>query len=183
MNLNEFQNNLSSQASEFTKVFTAHASKIVAAQQQFLQGQADAFKAQFEQVATNKDLASSAQALQNNLQPAAANIVKHAQELYTLSLAAQKDLSAKAQDGYKDFAVQANTAFEAGVKQLPNQGEPLVSMAKNAAQAVNAAFEQVADQVKTAQTNYETQIAKLFDGALNTLAGTAPVVAKAAPKK
>jgi hypothetical protein len=181
MNLNDFQTQASAQASDFAKVFTGHATKIAAAQQQWLQAQTDALKAQFEQAVASKDVAASAQSFQNNLQPAAQGLVKHAQELYALTLAAQKDLSAKTQDGYKAFADQANTAVESGIKQLPNQGEPFVSMAKNASNALNGALEQVAEQLKTTQAAYETQVAKLFESAATGF--VAPVAAKTAAKK
>jgi hypothetical protein len=182
MNMNTIAQNATAQASDFAKVFATHATKIATAQQQWLQGQADAMKAQFEQAVANKDFAATAQSVQNNLQPAAQNLVKHAQELYALTAAAQKDLAGKAQDTYKEFASQANTAVEAGVKQLPNQGEPFVGMAKQASVAVNGAFEQVAEQIKAAQTAYEAQIAKLFEGAATAAAAVAPA-AKAAAKK
>jgi hypothetical protein len=180
-NFTQAQTALSAQSNEFAKAFTAHATKIATAQQTWLQNQADAVKAQFEQAKTNKDLAAAAQAVQNNIQPAAESIIKHTQELFNLTLAAQKELTAKVQDSYQAFAVEANTAVDAGIKQLPNQGEPFVSMAKNASKGVTGAFEQVAAQVKTAQTSYETQIAKLFDNALTAIA--TPAVATAAKAK
>lgn len=161
------------QASEFAKVFATHATKIASTQQQWIQAQADTLKAQFEQAFASKDLAATAQAAQDNLKPAAQNAVKHAQELYALAQAAQKDLAAKAQGTYAEFATEANTAFEAGIKQLPNAGEPFVSMAKQASQSVQGMFDQVATQLKTAQTNYEAQIDKMFDTALNATTGTA----------
>lgn len=182
MDMNTITQNATAQASDFAKVFATHATKIATAQQQWLQEQADAMKAQFEQAVASKDLAASAQSAQNSIQPAAQNFVKHAQELYALTTAAQKDLASKAQTSYKEFADQANNAVEAGVKQLPNQGEPFVGMAKQAAVAVNGAFEQVAEQIKTAQANYEAQIAKLFENAASAATGAAPA-AKAAAKK
>ena len=180
-NFNQVQQNASAQASEFAKVFSAHATKIAAAQQQWLQGQTDALKAQFEQAVISKDLAASAQTLQNNLQPAAQNFIKHAQELYGLTQAAQKDLASKVQEGYTAFATEANATVEAGIKQLPNAGEPFVAMAKQATQVLSGAFGQVAEQLKTAQTNYEAQVAKLFDTALNNVA--TPVAATTAKAK
>jgi hypothetical protein len=184
-NFGNTQQVFAAQASDFAKVFSAHATKIAAAQQAWLQGQTDAFKAQFEQAAGNKDLtvdfSKATQAAQNNLQPAAQSLIKHAQELFALTLSAQKELAAKVQDGYQAAAIEANASVEAGIKQLPNQGEPFVGMAKNAAQALTGAYEQVAAQVKTAQDNLEAQIGKLFDNALTAVAS--PVVAGAAKAK
>jgi hypothetical protein len=180
-NFNTTQNAFTAQATEFAKLFSAHATKIAAAQQSWFQGQADAMKAQFEQAATNKDLAAIAQTLQNNLQPAAQGVIKHAQELFALTLAAQKELSANLQTSYQAAATEANASVEAGIKQLPNAGEPFVGMAKNAAQAVTGAYEQVAAQVKTAQSKFEEQIAQMFDNALGAVA--APVVTTTAKAK
>ncbi len=186
-NFAQAQSTVSTQTSEFAKAFTAHATKIAAAQQSWLQSQADAAKAQFEQLTAHKDLAAAAQSVQNNMQPATEAIIKHAQDLFNLTLAAQKELIAKAQDSYQTLATEANTAVDAGIKQLPNQGEPFVSMAKNASQTVAGALEQVTTQVKAAQTNYEAQIAKLFDTALNAVAtpvaATATTTATAKAKK
>lgn len=165
------------QANELAKTFTAHATKIAAVQQNWFQSQADAAKAQFEAASSNKDLAATAQSIQNNLQPVAQSLVKHAQELFNLTLTAQKELAAKVQEGYQTAASEANTAVEAGIKQLPNQGEPFVTMAKQASQALNGITEQVASQFKTAQAGYEAQIAKLFDTALGQVSPA--VVAKA----
>lgn len=173
------QTAFSAQANDLAKLLSTHATKIAATQQAWLQGQADAIKSQFEAAASNKDLAANAQAFQNNLQPAAQGLIKHAQELFALTLAAQKDLTAKAQDSYQTAATQANANIEAGIKQLPNQGEPFVSAAKNASQAVTGAFEQIAAQVKTAQAAYEAQIAKLFDSALAAVVPATAAVAKA----
>ncbi len=174
-NFNTTQNAFTAQATEFAKVFSAHATKIAAAQQTWFQAQADTMKSQFEQAASNKDLAATAQNLQNNLQPAAQGVIKHAQELFALTLAAQKELSANLQNNYQAAATEANASVEAGIKQLPNAGEPFVGMAKNATQAVTGALEQVAAQVKTAQETIEAQIAKMFDNALGAVA--APVAA------
>jgi hypothetical protein len=184
-NFTATQQAFADQASDFAKVFTAHATKIAAAQQSWLQSQTDALKAQFDQTAAVKDFsavdfAASAQTLQNKLQPAAQGAIKHAQELFAMTLVAQKELVAKLQDGYQAAATQANAAVEANIKQMPNAGEPFVSAAKNASQTVTGAFEQVAAQVKTAQDKLEEQIAKLFDNALNAV-GTP--VAAAAPSK
>jgi hypothetical protein len=176
------QTTLSAQANEFAKAFTAHATKIAAAQQSWLQAQADTVKTQFTQVSAHKDLAAAAQTVQNSVQPAAESIIKHAQELFNLTLAAQKELSAKVQDSYQALAIEANTAVDASIKQLPNQGEPFVGMAKNASQTVVGALEQVATQVKAAQTNYEAQIAKLFDTALNAVGTPVATVAAKAKK-
>jgi hypothetical protein len=182
MNLNDLQNNASAQASEFAKVFSVHATKIASVQQQWLQTQAEALKAQFEHNVANKDLAATAQSLQNGLQPAAQSFLKHSQALYALSCEAQKELTAKTQEAYKTFAEQANAAVEAGVKQLPNQGEPFVALAKQASQAFNGAFEQIAEQLKTTQTTYEAQLAKLFDSASTAFAPAVTPV-KATAKK
>jgi hypothetical protein len=172
-NFTQAQTALSTQSNEFAKVFTAHATKIAAAQQNWLQSQADTVKAQFEQLTTNKDLAANAQSIQNNVQPAAESMIKHAQQLFNLTLAAQKELTAKVQDSYQAFAIEANTVVDAGIKKMPNEGEPFVGMAKNASQSIVSVFEQVATHVKTAQTNYETQVAKLFDNALTAV--TTPI--------
>jgi hypothetical protein len=180
-NFAQNQTALTAQASEFAKVFTAHATKIAAAQQSWIQSQTDAAKAQFEQLKTNKDLAVTAQAVQNSAQPAAESLIKHAQSLFNLTLAAQKELAAKAQDSYQAFAIEANTAVEASIQKLPNQGEPFVGMAKNASKTVTSALEQVSAQVKTAQTTYEAQVAKLFDNALTAV--TTPIASVAAKAK
>jgi hypothetical protein len=183
-NFTQAQSTLSAQSNEFAKVFTAHATKIAAAQQSWLQNQADTAKAQFEQLTTTKDLAVATQTIQNNIQPAAEAMIKHAQQLFNLTLEAQKELTAKVQDSYHAFAVEANTAIDASIKQMPNEGEPFVGMAKNASQSIVSVLEQVASHVKTAQTNYEAQIAKLFDNALTAVATPiVPVTTKPAAKK
>lgn len=180
-NFAQFQTAISNHSNEFAKAFTAHATKIAVAQQSWLQSQADAVKNQLDQFTNTKDLASTAQSIQNSVQPAAESVIKHTQQLFNLTLDAQKELAAKIQDGYQAFAIEANTAVDATIKQMPNEGEPFVGIAKNASQLVVNAFEQASAHVKTAQTNYEAQIAKLFDSALSAV--SAPVAAKPVAKQ